>query len=88
MEELTVTQAEEYTKQQGKKLSRSYLVQAAHKGTIKARKVQLPTGVGYWMIDRAALDAYLAQPRKTGPKKGSHRLRTIEGEAPKTKAAA
>lgn len=88
MEELTITQAEEYTKQQGQKLSRSYLVQAAREGIIAARKVQLPTGAGYWMIDKTALDAYLAQPRKTGPKKGSHRLKTIEGGATETKAAA
>lgn len=88
MEELTITQAEEYTKQQGKKLSRSYLVQAAREGIIAARKVQLPTGIGYWMIDKAALDTYLANPRKHGPKKGSRHLRTIEGSAPETKAAA
>ncbi|HLV97358.1 MAG TPA: hypothetical protein VKT82_01665 [Ktedonobacterales bacterium] len=81
MEELTIRQAHEYSKARGKGLSISFLVRSAAIGRIKARKVELPIGTHYWMIDKAALDAYLAIEHKPGPKKGSQRTpKGSEGE--------
>jgi hypothetical protein len=68
MAQLTVRQASEYAKQRGQSLSISYLNRLAKKDSarLKAAFVDLPTGIGYWLIDEDALNAYLASDRKRG----------------------
>jgi hypothetical protein len=78
-EELTIAQAHELSKELGNRRSVSWLVRAASKGIIQARKVEMPTGVSFWMMDKPALIAYLSTEHKPGPKPGTKRQQKAEG---------
>lgn len=73
-EELTLAQASAYALGLGQHLSNSFLARAAKTGKIQGRKIVPRTGgVGYWMLKKAALMAYLASERRPGRKKVSTR---------------
>jgi len=65
MGEMTIKEASKRAKEQGRSLGISYLNRMAreHPERIGARFVELPTGIGYYLVDEDKLLEYIASAK-------------------------